>query len=93
MENFSIILIVCGIEEEGFCRNSKMSSAYRLILCSVVWVRIPLICGLCLIAAASGSMNIENRRGESGHPCLAPLCRVKFCDISPLVLTVALGEV
>lgn len=26
-----------------------------------------------------------------GHPCLVPLCRVKRCDVVPLVVTVAVG--
>ena len=45
------------------------------------------------IAAARGSMNIVNREGESGHPCLVPLCSVNGCEVSPLVITVAEGAV
>lgn len=41
------------------------------------------------IAAARGSMNIVNREGESGHPCLVPLCSVKGCEVGPFVITVA----
>ena len=43
--------------------------------------------------AASGSMNMANNDGESGHLCLVPLCKVKRCDISPLVVIVAIGVV
>lgn len=45
------------------------------------------------MAAASGSMNMVNKEGESGHPCLVPRCRVKLRDVSPLVMTVAEGDV
>ena len=45
------------------------------------------------MAAARGSIKIVNNEGESGHPCLVPLCNVKFCDVCPLVMTVAEGEV
>ena len=38
-------------------------------------------------------MKMVNKEGESGHPCLVPLCSVKLCDIRPLVMTVAEGEV
>lgn len=34
-----------------------------------------------------------NRDGESGHPCLVPLCSAKLCDVSPFVVTVADGDV
>ncbi len=37
-------------------------------------------------------MNIANSKGESGHPCLVPLYRVKLCEVNPLVVTVTLGE-
>ena len=45
------------------------------------------------MAAARGSMKMVNREGESGHPCLVPLCRVNLCEVCPLVMTVAVGEV
>lgn len=47
----------------------------------------------CLIAAANGSIKMANRDVESGRPCLVLLCRVKLCDISPLEITVAFGDV
>ena len=45
------------------------------------------------IAAASGSMKMAKREGESGHPCLVPWCNVKLGEVIPFVTTVALGEV
>ena len=45
------------------------------------------------MAAASGSMKMANKEGESGQPCLVPLCRVKRSDISPLVVILAIGDV
>ena len=30
--------------------------------------------------------------GESGHPCLVPLCRGNGLDMVPFVITVAMGE-
>lgn len=45
------------------------------------------------IAAARGSMKMVNKKGESGHPCLVPLCSVKGGDVSPLVITVVEGAV
>lgn len=45
------------------------------------------------MAAANGSMKMVNSEGESGHPCLVPWCKVILCEISPLVITVAKGEV
>lgn len=47
----------------------------------------------CLIATASGSMNMANNEGQSGHPCLVPWCNVKLDDVIPFVVIVALGEV
>lgn len=38
-------------------------------------------------------MNIAKRDGERGHPCLVSLCKMKFCEINPLVVTVAIGDV
>lgn len=34
-------------------------------------------------------MRMVNKKGESGHPCLVPLCSVKLCYVIPLVGTVA----
>lgn len=45
------------------------------------------------MVAARGSMKMVNKSGESGHPCLVPLCKVKFCEVSPLMVIVADGEV
>ncbi len=45
------------------------------------------------MAAARGSMKIVDKKGESGHPCLVPLCSEKGGDVSPLVITVAEGAV
>lgn len=44
-------------------------------------------------AAARGSMKMVNKKGESRHPCLVPLCSVKGGDVSPLVITVVEGAV
>ena len=38
-------------------------------------------------------MNSAKSEGESGHPCLVPLCSVNVGEVIPLVVTVALGEV
>ncbi len=45
------------------------------------------------MAAANGSMKMVKSEGESGHPCLVPRCSVKLLDVSPLVMTVAKGDV
>lgn len=45
------------------------------------------------MAIAKGSMKMVNNEGESGHPCLVPLCSVNLCDVIPLVVTVAESEV
>ena len=45
------------------------------------------------MAAASGSMKMVNKDRENGQPCQVSLCRVKRCDISPLVVIVAIGDV
>lgn len=42
---------------------------------------------------AKGSMKMVSKEGESGHPCLVPLCSVKLCDASPLLVAVAEGAV
>lgn len=47
----------------------------------------------CRIAAARGSMKMAKREGERGHPCLVPWCSVKLCEVIPLVVIVALGDV
>uniref|UniRef100_A0A9J8C0K7 Uncharacterized protein n=1 Tax=Cyprinus carpio carpio TaxID=630221 RepID=A0A9J8C0K7_CYPCA len=31
-------------------------------------------------------------KSSIGHPCLVPLCNVKFCEDSPFVVTMAVGE-
>ena len=35
---------------------------------------------------------MANKEGESGHPCLVPLCNTKLGDVSPLLVTEAIGE-
>lgn len=44
-------------------------------------------------AAARGSMNNANSDEEKIHRCLVPFCRLKLCEISPLVVMVAIGDV
>ena len=70
----------------------RISSAYKLILWCVFRVCIPWILSFCHIAAARGSIKMANNEGESRHPCLVPLCNTKLGDVSPLVMTVAIGE-
>lgn len=48
---------------------------------------------LFYIAEASGSIKMENREGESGHPCLVHQWSVKRCDVTSFVTTVALSDV
>ena len=74
-------LISSLIDLFGFCRNRSTSSAYRLILCVNLLVRMPVML-FWYIAAASGSMKSANSEGEGGHPCLVPLWSVKFCEVS-----------
>lgn len=38
-------------------------------------------------------MKMVNNEGECGHPCLVPRCKVRLCDVSPLVITAAEGDV
>ncbi len=42
--------------------------------------------------AARGSMKIANSRGDNGHPCQVPLCVENGFDMSPVVITEAVGE-
>ena len=42
---------------------------------------------------AKGSRAIEEMRGESGHPWLAPLYRLKGEDVMPLHNTDAMGSI
>lgn len=45
------------------------------------------------MAAANGSMKMVNsERQRVGHPCLVCWCSVKLRDVSPLVMTVADGD-
>ena len=88
----SLSLIAARIDLVGFCRNNNTSSAKRLILWVVLGVVIPVILSFCCIAAANGSINNANNEGENGHPCLVPLWSVIGCDVIPLVVTAALGE-
>lgn len=42
------------------------------------------------MAAAKGLINMVNNSGESGHPSsLVPLSKVKLCEVSSLVVIVA----
>lgn len=54
---------------------------------------MPVMSVFWRMAAAKGSMKIVNKRGENEHPCLVPLYKVKLCEVSPLVVIVADGEV
>lgn len=45
------------------------------------------------MSAARGSTEMVNKSGESGHPCLVPLCKVKLCEVRPLVVIAADSEV
>ena len=38
------------------------------------------------MAAPNGSMKMANNDGESGRPCLVPLCKVKRCHIDVVVV-------
>ena len=58
----------------------------------VLGVVIPVILSFCRIAVANSSINNANNDGESGYPCLVPLWLVIGCDVIPLVMTAALGE-
>ncbi len=54
---------------------------------------MPWMLSFWWIAAARGSVNMANSDGESGHPCLVPLSNANGCDVTPLVVTVAMGDV
>lgn len=58
----------------------------------VLTVVILVICMSWQMAAARGSINSANNSGESGHPCLVPQFNVKRCEVIPLVITDAVGE-
>lgn len=45
------------------------------------------------MAAADCSLKMLKREEESGQPCLVPRCGENLCDVSPLVMTVAEGDV
>ncbi len=80
--------VICGLLE-----ISKISSAYRNILCSCWPAITPLIFGLLRIAIANGSKTNAKMRGERGHPCLVPLCNSNRDDTMPLHNTDAWGPV
>ncbi|KAK3556344.1 hypothetical protein QTP70_007095 [Hemibagrus guttatus] len=42
---------------------------------------------------ANDSIKMANKDGKSGNPCLETLCNMELCDISPLVITMAFGNV
>ena len=60
-----------------------MSSAYRLVLCSLFLIVIPSILRLVLKAKVKNSVQRINRYGEMGSPFLQPLCRVKVLERWP----------
>lgn len=57
----------------GFCRNRSTSSTYKLILCVMLLVWMPVMLLFLRIAVANGSTESANSEGESGHPCLVLL--------------------
>ena len=58
-------------------RIKVVSSAYWLILISVLLTEIPLMLSLALIAFPKISTNRMKRYGERGQPCVTPLCSLK----------------
>ena len=91
LEYVLIILISSLTELFGFCKNRSISSAYKLILCVILLVLMPVILLFWRIAATNGSIKSANSEGKSGHPCLVPLWSVKLCEIRLLVMTAAFG--
>lgn len=84
-------LIRQGTEVRGCDKCIKMSSAFKVILCSLLPTKIPEIKVFCLIAWASCSIAMSKSKGLRGSPCLFPRWRGKFSDLSPLVSTAAIG--
>lgn len=71
----------------------KMSSAYKLILGSVLWNLRPDSPGKLRIVPARGSIRRAKIYGERGQPCLVPLVMGKEWEKKPEVKTVVEGEV
>ena len=85
------MFIRCGIEFDGSFISIKISSAYNNNLCSLPPPSTPLIAALALMAIANGSSTILNSNGDRGQPCRVALVRLKGGEITPFVITAALG--
>ena len=68
-------------------RIKVVSSAYWLILISVLLTEIPFMFRLHLIAFAKISTDSMKRYGERGQPCLTPLCGLKKLLDHPMFRT------
>lgn len=68
---------------------TRISSAYRLILCSVPRVFRPDNLEELRIVSASGSIRIAKIIGDRGQPCLVPLVMGKKREKNPEVETLA----
>lgn len=76
----------------GFWRYTIMSSANRLIRCSVFDTITPCNSDVCLMYWASGSINRAKRVGLRQQPCRVPRKSSKlFEDRLPFIFILAIG--
>ena len=61
-----------------FSMYSNMSFVNKDSFTTSFPIWMPFICSSYLIAVASISCTMLNKRGESGRPCLAPILRGKL---------------
>lgn len=81
-----------GREIAGDVSENMRSSAYAETLCWVSLTSTPLMSGFCLTCPKNGSSERANRSGESRHPCRVPLVIEKDSEVTPLALTLAVGD-
>ena len=79
------------VDSSGFSVYSIMSSVYNDNFTSSLPVWIPFISFPCLIAVATTSNIILNRKSESGHPYLVSCFRGKAFRFSLLSIMLIMG--